>query len=176
MSLCSRVSHIFKCRLLSLSVFDAYEKIAELTIEDSIKNELSGDFERLMLAVGERWCRPLDHTQQLPALYSTNCSFSLFFCLLSHTVQCIRSIPMFFARRLYKSMKVNAGHSDSTEYESHSVCFIQRHKRNIFCHSLTVFNSRKITIHAHRCTSVLWSFPSINSRDSEPLTTPSSGS
>lgn len=38
----------------SLSVFDAYEKIAELTIEDSIKNELSGDFERLMLAVGER--------------------------------------------------------------------------------------------------------------------------
>lgn len=37
-------------------VFDEYEKIAELSIEDSIKNELSGDFERLMLAVGKkRW-------------------------------------------------------------------------------------------------------------------------
>uniref|UniRef100_A0A4W6D1E1 Annexin n=1 Tax=Lates calcarifer TaxID=8187 RepID=A0A4W6D1E1_LATCA len=31
-------------------VFDAYEKIGETSIEDSIKSELSGDFERLMLA------------------------------------------------------------------------------------------------------------------------------
>lgn len=38
-------------------VFDAYETIAEVSIEDSIKNELSGDFERLMLAVGKK------HTQ-----------------------------------------------------------------------------------------------------------------
>ncbi|KAM6977963.1 annexin A6 isoform 2-T2 [Aplochiton taeniatus] len=52
-------------------VFDEYQKIAEKSIEDSIKSELSGDFERLMLAV----------------------------------VQCIRSVPMFFAKRLYKSMK-----------------------------------------------------------------------
>lgn len=28
--------------------------------------------------------------------------------LVFHTVQCIRSVPMFFAKRLYKSMKVNA--------------------------------------------------------------------
>lgn len=35
-------------------VFDEYEKIAEMSIEDSIKNELSGDFERLMLAVGRK--------------------------------------------------------------------------------------------------------------------------
>lgn len=35
-------------------VFDAYEKIAEVSIEDSIKSELSGDFERLMLAVGKK--------------------------------------------------------------------------------------------------------------------------
>ncbi|XP_060935238.1 annexin A6 isoform X1 [Limanda limanda] len=60
-------------------VFDAYEKIAEKSIEDSIKNELSGDFERLMLAV----------------------------------VQCIRSVPMFFAGRLYKSMK-GLGTADNT--------------------------------------------------------------
>uniref|UniRef100_A0A665W5V0 Annexin n=1 Tax=Echeneis naucrates TaxID=173247 RepID=A0A665W5V0_ECHNA len=60
-------------------VFDAYEKIAETSIEDSIKSELSGDFERLMLAV----------------------------------VQCIRSVPMFFARRLYKSMK-GLGTADNT--------------------------------------------------------------
>lgn len=33
-------------------VFDEYQKIAEKSIEDSIKSELSGDFERLMLAVG----------------------------------------------------------------------------------------------------------------------------
>uniref|UniRef100_A0A8C5FLF7 Annexin n=1 Tax=Gadus morhua TaxID=8049 RepID=A0A8C5FLF7_GADMO len=32
-------------------VFDQYEKIAEKSIEDSIKSELSGDFERVMLAV-----------------------------------------------------------------------------------------------------------------------------
>lgn len=56
-SLCSRFNKLgvkFKSWLLSLSVFDAYEKITELSIEDSIKNELSGDFERLMLAVGKR--------------------------------------------------------------------------------------------------------------------------
>ncbi|XP_033977337.1 annexin A6 isoform X1 [Trematomus bernacchii] len=60
-------------------VFDAYEKIGETTIEDSIKNELSGDFERLMLAV----------------------------------VQCIRNVPMFYAKRLYKSMK-GLGTADNT--------------------------------------------------------------
>uniref|UniRef100_A0A671U7B1 Annexin n=1 Tax=Sparus aurata TaxID=8175 RepID=A0A671U7B1_SPAAU len=60
-------------------VFDAYEKIAEVSIEDSIKSELSGDFERLMLAV----------------------------------VQCIRSVPMFYAKRLYKSMK-GLGTADNT--------------------------------------------------------------
>ncbi|XP_061541936.1 annexin A6 isoform X1 [Phycodurus eques] len=60
-------------------VFDEYEKIAEKSIEDSIKSELSGDFERLMLAV----------------------------------VQCIRSVPMFFAKRLYKSMK-GLGTADNT--------------------------------------------------------------
>ena len=41
-------------RLSFVSVFDEYEKTAELSIEDSIKNELSGDFERLMLAVGKK--------------------------------------------------------------------------------------------------------------------------
>uniref|UniRef100_A0A8C7ZF97 Annexin n=1 Tax=Oryzias sinensis TaxID=183150 RepID=A0A8C7ZF97_9TELE len=60
-------------------VFDEYEKVAEMSIEDSIKNELSGDFERLMLAV----------------------------------VQCIRSVPMFFAKRLYKAMK-GLGTADNT--------------------------------------------------------------
>ena len=40
------------------TVFDQYEKIAEKSIEDSIKSELSGDFERLMLAVGENSLRP----------------------------------------------------------------------------------------------------------------------
>lgn len=53
-------------------VFDAYEKIGETTIEDSIKNELSGDFERLMLAVGKKhiksttlrhdWCQVVKFT------------------------------------------------------------------------------------------------------------------
>ncbi|XP_056133197.1 annexin A6 isoform X1 [Lampris incognitus] len=60
-------------------VFDEYEKIAEKPIEDSIKSELSGDFESLMLAV----------------------------------VQCIRSIPMFLAKCLYKSMK-GLGTADNT--------------------------------------------------------------
>ncbi|XP_048885062.1 annexin A6 [Brienomyrus brachyistius] len=60
-------------------VFDEYQKIAEKSIEDSIKSELSGDFERLMLAV----------------------------------VQCIRSVPMFFAKRLYVAMK-GLGTADNT--------------------------------------------------------------
>lgn len=60
-------------------VFDEYQKMYEKSIEDSIKSELSGDFERLMLAV----------------------------------VQCIRSVPMFFAKRLYKSMK-GLGTADNT--------------------------------------------------------------
>uniref|UniRef100_A0A8C1J0Q7 Annexin n=1 Tax=Cyprinus carpio TaxID=7962 RepID=A0A8C1J0Q7_CYPCA len=37
-------------------VFDEYQKIAEKSIEDSIKSELSGDFETLMLAVGLYQC------------------------------------------------------------------------------------------------------------------------
>ena len=44
-------------------VFDAYEKIAEVSIEDSIKSELSGDFERLMLAVGNETLSTLDKLQ-----------------------------------------------------------------------------------------------------------------
>ncbi|KAJ8394463.1 hypothetical protein AAFF_G00046740 [Aldrovandia affinis] len=60
-------------------VFDEYQRLTEKSIEDSIKSELSGDFERLMLAV----------------------------------VQCIRSVPMFFAKRLYKSMK-GLGTADTT--------------------------------------------------------------
>lgn len=49
-----RMRSIIKCHPILCSVFDAYEKIAELPVEDSIKNELSGDFERLMLAVGKK--------------------------------------------------------------------------------------------------------------------------
>lgn len=49
---------IVHCFLLSV-VFDAYEKMTELSIEDSIKNELSGDFERLMLAVGKNSSKSL---------------------------------------------------------------------------------------------------------------------
>ncbi|GAA6087051.1 annexin A6 isoform X1 [Tachysurus ichikawai] len=60
-------------------VFDKYLELTEKSIEDSIKSELSGDFERLMLAV----------------------------------VQCVRSRPMFYARRLYKSMK-GLGTDDNT--------------------------------------------------------------
>ncbi|KAG5852990.1 hypothetical protein ANANG_G00068390 [Anguilla anguilla] len=60
-------------------VFDEYQELTEKSIEDSIKSELSGDFERLMLAV----------------------------------VQCIRSVPMFFAKRLYKAMK-GLGTADNT--------------------------------------------------------------
>ncbi|KAM9496797.1 annexin A6 isoform 1-T1 [Clarias gariepinus] len=60
-------------------VFDKYQELFEKSIEDSIKSELSGDFERLMLAV----------------------------------VQCVRSRPMFFAKRLYKSMK-GLGTDDNT--------------------------------------------------------------
>ncbi|XP_064870064.1 annexin A6-like [Oncorhynchus nerka] len=67
-------------------VFDKYQEIAEKPIEDSIKSELSGDFERLMLAV----------------------------------VQCIRSVPMYFAKRLYKSMKVNLNGLFFSQAQLHS--------------------------------------------------------
>ena len=43
----------FSCLLPA--VFDKYQEIAETSIEDSIKSELSGDFENLMLAVGTCW-------------------------------------------------------------------------------------------------------------------------
>lgn len=129
---------------LSLPVFDAYEKIAELTIEDSIKNELSGDFERLMLAVGERELRPLNDTEQLQVVYFTH-SFSYF----PLTVQCIRSVPMFFAKRLYKSMKVHSAYSHMQYDCSHTVYFLQR----LFIY-FYFFNSRKFILTAHICSSV----------------------
>lgn len=50
--MCLATSHPFY--LLVCLVFDEYEKIAEVSVEDSIKSELSGDFERLMLAVGKK--------------------------------------------------------------------------------------------------------------------------
>lgn len=84
-------------------VFDAYEKIAEVSIEDSIKSELSGDFERLMLAVGKTLKAPLHDNISNVRLFIYHMALFLVFI----TVQCIRSVPMFFARRLYKSMKVN---------------------------------------------------------------------
>lgn len=77
--------------------------MTELTIEDSIKNELSGDFERLMLAVGKNDSKRL--------LFGHHGKWQVV-CLVKgpllgfYTVQCIRSVPMFFAKRLYKSMKV----------------------------------------------------------------------
>ncbi|XP_072530414.1 annexin A6 isoform X1 [Salminus brasiliensis] len=90
-------------------VFDEYQKIAEKSIEDSIKSELSGDFERLMLAV----------------------------------VQCIRSRPMFFAKRLYKSMK-GLGTADNTlirimisrsEIDMLDIreCFRLRYEKSLHC-------------------------------------------
>lgn len=100
-------------------VFDAYEKIAEVSIEDSIKSELSGDFERLMLAAGKKNTRsttPLRfHSGLISCLFNT---VSASDCVL--TVQCIRSVPMFFAKRLYKSMKVKAQKSFGV-----LLCFVQ---------------------------------------------------
>lgn len=94
---------IVQCFLLSV-VFDAYEKMTELSIEDSIKNELSGDFERLMLSVGKNHSKSLllGHHGKWQVVCLTKGSLLGF-----STVQCIRSVPMFFAKRLYKSMKVN---------------------------------------------------------------------
>ncbi|XP_066572703.1 annexin A6 isoform X2 [Amia ocellicauda] len=60
-------------------VFDEYQRIAEKEIESSIKSELSGDFQKLMLAI----------------------------------VECIQSRSMYFAKRLYKSMK-GLGTADKT--------------------------------------------------------------
>lgn len=40
------------------AVFDKYQELFEKSIEDSIKSELSGDFERLMLAVGKMFTLP----------------------------------------------------------------------------------------------------------------------
>lgn len=68
-----------------------------MSIEDSIKHELSGDFERLMLAVGKK---------QLSNRCGTTNIITRMFISIFLTVQCIRSVPMFFAKRLYKSMKV----------------------------------------------------------------------
>lgn len=83
-------------------VFDEYQKIAEKSIEDSIKSELSGDFERLMLAVGTYWLH-----NAWPSLKSKDLLNSKIWSFLHPSVQCIRSKAMFFAKRLYKSMKVN---------------------------------------------------------------------
>lgn len=157
-SLCSRLNHIFKRRLLSLSVFDAYEKIAELTIEDSIKNELSGDFERLMLAVGERLCRPLDHTEQLQVVYSTNCSFSCSFFAFPHSpVHQERSHVLCQA-----PLQVNEGKRRAqcyTVWESLGLLSYKDINETWNFHSVTVFKSRKIIRAAHSCTCVFWFFP-----------------
>lgn len=60
------------------SVFDAYEKIAEVSIEDSIKSELSGDFERLMLAVGKRQTDSTTLHRDWCVVNVTQCSLLVF--------------------------------------------------------------------------------------------------
>ena len=49
--------------------------------------------------------------------------FTLALCAWSLTVHGIRSLPMFFARRLYKSMKVNTRSADNATWFIASECF-----------------------------------------------------
>lgn len=67
-SVCERLSLSYA----SFSVFDEYLKISGKPIEVSIRGELSGDFEKLMLAVGKwvrfcylKWCGRLEVTPKV---------------------------------------------------------------------------------------------------------------
>lgn len=62
-----------------------------------------------MLAVGERETEGSPHNKMEQLHIFCLVEFLLSLLLVTHAVQCIRSVPMFFAKRLYKSMKVNAG-------------------------------------------------------------------
>lgn len=64
------------CNVVLCLVFEEYEKITEMTIEDSIKHELSGDFERLMLAVGRKYAQSTIYT--LHCQFNTVLNFGIF--------------------------------------------------------------------------------------------------
>ncbi|XP_014400229.1 PREDICTED: annexin A3 isoform X1 [Myotis brandtii] len=83
--------------------FDEYRNISQKDIEDSIKGELSGHFEDLLLAIaplvrsGELmsegalpWREPLIHLQML---------------IIVSGVHCARNIPAFLAERLHRALK-----------------------------------------------------------------------
>lgn len=69
-------------------IFEEYKKISGMTIEQSLRHELSGDLLEAMLAIGEcllnllMWLRHYD-----------------FF-----SVECVQSPPAFFAKKLHQSM------------------------------------------------------------------------
>lgn len=108
------------------SVFDAYKKLSGSDIEDSIEGETAGNLENLLLAVGKT--HDLSAPQQIDQTHTENrgsagigakttsgymteihhytaaCQCLLF--VLS-TVKCARSVPDYFAERLYKSMRVS---------------------------------------------------------------------
>lgn len=56
---------LYQALLMCLLVFDAYKKIAGCDIEESIKDECTGNLEGILLAVGKRKLKP-------PATYTTH--------------------------------------------------------------------------------------------------------
>lgn len=103
------------------AVFNEYLKISGKPIERSIKGELSGDFEKLMLAVGTSarggrcavvgLCWAVGRGAGVPPLTLP----------VSPAVKCIRSTAEYFAERLYKAMKVGASSQPQESSPRHAV-------------------------------------------------------
>lgn len=106
------------------AVFDEYLKISGKPIERSIRAELSGDFEKLMLAVGTvvrlggktitgiagaAWCSTSTSGVRGGGCAGQAAIVPLPITLsISPAVKCVRSTAEYFAERLYKAMKVGA--------------------------------------------------------------------
>lgn len=80
-SYCTQVQHVIYVSLtwifLSI-VFEEYEKIANKSIEDSIKSETHGSLEEAMLTVGKKWAWPSTHLHPQPRKVIANDWISVF--------------------------------------------------------------------------------------------------
>uniref|UniRef100_A0A8B9SLW7 Annexin n=1 Tax=Anas platyrhynchos TaxID=8839 RepID=A0A8B9SLW7_ANAPL len=94
-------------------VFNEYLKISGKPIERSIKAELSGDFEKLMLAVGTSARGGRCAVVGLCWAGGRGAGVPPLTLPVSPAVKCIRSTAEYFAERLYKAMK-GLGTRDNT--------------------------------------------------------------
>lgn len=80
-----------------------YKNISGKTLQQSIEGEMSGDLEELLVAIGRLQCLLMSFYLCINAVFNHIVVHNF----LTPPVKCVKSVPAYFAERLYECMKVN---------------------------------------------------------------------